>query len=217
MSLQRRLQLLAWAAANKAWIIEDDYDSEYRYSGPPLASLQGLDRADCTIYVGTLSKVLFPGLRLGYMVAPLALVDPLVRAKAVTDRHTAIVPQMTLADFIAGGHFARHIKRTREANAERRDALLRGLHGSLADHLVSRPSDTGLELCVHFRRKRSEAAVIEAGRANGIELRGLGHYVDAGAGSECAVKPGLLLGFASISPEEIQRGVSILTRILHGA
>ncbi len=217
MSLPRRLQLLAWAAANKAWIIEDDYDSEYRYTGPPLASLQGLDRADCTIYVGTLSKVLFPGLRLGYMVAPLALVDPLVRAKAVTDRHTAIVAQMTLADFIAGGHFARHIKRTREANAERRAALLGGLDGSLGEHLAWRPSDTGLELCVHFRRRRSEAAVVEAGLANGIELRALGHYVDAGAGSECAVKPGLLLGFASIRPDEIRRGVDILTRILQGA
>jgi GntR family transcriptional regulator/MocR family aminotransferase len=214
MSLQRRLALLAWAAANKAWVIEDDYDSEYRYSGPPLASLQGLDRADCTIYVGTLSKVLFPGLRLGYMVAPLALVDPLVRAKAVTDRHTAITPQMVLADFIAGGHFARHIKRTREANAERRAALLAGVQGPLADHLAWRPSDTGLELCVHFRRRRSEAAVIEAGLANGIELRGLGHYADANAPRECAVKPGLLLGFASIKPPEIARGVEILARIL---
>ncbi len=217
MSLQRRLALLAWAQANKAWVIEDDYDSEYRYTGPPLASLQGLDRADCTVYVGTLSKVLFPGLRLGYMVAPLALVEPLVRAKAVTDRHTAIMPQMVLADFIAGGHFARHIKRTREANAERRAVLLDGVHGALADHLAWRPADTGLELCVHFRRKLGEAAVIEAGVANGIELRGLGHYVDANAGKACAIKPGLLLGFASIAPAEIKRGVDILGRILNSA
>lgn len=214
MSLQRRLALLAWAAANKAWVIEDDYDSEYRYTGPPLASLQGLDRADSTIYVGTLSKVLFPGLRLGYMVAPPALVDPLVRAKAVTDKHTAIVPQMVLADFIAGGHFARHIKRVREANGERRMALLHGLQGRLAEHLVCGPADTGLELCVHFRRKRSEAAVVEAGLANGIELRALSYYANPRAGKACAVRPGLLLGFASIAPPEIRQGIAVLERIL---
>ncbi len=176
-----------------------------------------MDQADCTVYVGTLSKVLFPGLRLGYVVAPLALVEPLVRAKAVTDRHTAIMPQMVLADFIAGGHFARHIKRTREANAERRAALLAGVQGPLADHLAWRQSDTGLELCVHFRRRLREAAVIEAGLAHGIELRGLGHYADASAPKECAVKPGLLLGFASIKPPEIARGVEILARILRTA
>ncbi|UUZ56441.1 PLP-dependent aminotransferase family protein [Massilia sp. H-1] len=102
MALQRRLELLQWAGANRAWIVEDDYDSEYRYTGPPLASLQSLDRTDCTVYVGTLSKVLFPGLRLGYVVAPPALVEPVVRAKAVMDRHNAIVPQMVLADFMAG-------------------------------------------------------------------------------------------------------------------
>jgi GntR family transcriptional regulator/MocR family aminotransferase len=217
MSLQRRLALLAWAAANKAWVIEDDYDSEYRYTGPPLASLQGLDRADCTVYVGTLSKVLFPGLRLGYMVAPLALVDPLVRAKVVIDKNTAIVPQMVMADFIAGGHFARHIKRTREANAERRAALLDGIQGRLAEHLVCGPADTGLELCVHFRRKRSEAAVVEAGLAAGIELRGLSYYANPSAGKECAIRPGLLLGFAAVTPKEIQHGINVLERILRSS
>ncbi len=217
MSLQRRLALLEWAAANKAWVIEDDYDSEYRYTGPPLASLQSLDRADCTVYVGTLSKVLFPGLRLGYLVAPQALVDPLVRAKAVTDRHTSIVPQMVLADFIAGGHFSRHIKRTREVNAERRAILLDAVQGKLAEHLQWRPSETGLELCVHFRRKLKEAAIIQAGLEQGIELRGLSHYADAGAGKRCAVPPGLILGFASIKPPELRQGIDVLARILDRA
>jgi GntR family transcriptional regulator / MocR family aminotransferase len=127
MSLPRRLALLAWAAQQKAWVVEDDYDSEYRYTGAPLASLQSLDRAGCVVYVGTLSKVLFPGLRLGYMVAPPALAEALVQAKSVADRHTAIVPQMALADFIAEGHFGRHIRRTHDSNAERRDLLLRGI------------------------------------------------------------------------------------------
>ncbi|MGH8809689.1 MAG: PLP-dependent aminotransferase family protein, partial [Noviherbaspirillum sp.] len=112
MSLQRRLELLAWAAQNKAWVVEDDYDSEYRYTGPPLASLQSLDKAGCVIYVGTLSKVLFPGLRLGYLAVPPALAEAFAQGKAIIDRHTAIVPQMVLADFITEGHFMRHIKRT---------------------------------------------------------------------------------------------------------
>ncbi|MGH8856076.1 MAG: PLP-dependent aminotransferase family protein, partial [Telluria sp.] len=145
MSLARRLALLRWAADHKAWIIEDDYDSEYRYTGPPLASLQSLDRAGSVIYTGTLSKVLFPGLRLGYVVAPPALSGALANARAVIDRHSAIVPQMVLADFIAGGHFARHIRRTRDAYAERRAALLEAIEGRLAGRLRCGPSDAGLD------------------------------------------------------------------------
>jgi GntR family transcriptional regulator / MocR family aminotransferase len=214
MSLQRRLELLAWAAANKAWVIEDDYDSEYRYTGAPLASLQSLDRADCVLYVGTLSKVLFPGLRLGYLVVPPALADAVVRAKAAIDRHTAIVPQMVLADFIAAGHFGRHIKRSRDAYALRRATLVNGIDKYLSTQLVCGPSDTGLDLCVHFRRRRSEAALVKAGREAGIELRALSHYSDASAPPECASAPGLLLGFAAIAPDEIGHGLSVLRQLL---
>lgn len=214
MTLQRRLELLRWAAANKAWIIEDDYDSEYRYTGPPLASLQSLDSADCTVYVGTLSKVLFPGLRLGYIVAPQALVEPIVRAKSVVDRHNAIVPQMVLADFIAGGHFGRHIKRTREAYAERRHALLTGIEAQLGDELRCGPSDAGLDLCVHFRRRRDEHAVTQAALARGIEMRPLSYYANRVAVPECAVDPGLVLGFSAVTPADIGAGLKALRAIL---
>lgn len=214
MSLQRRLALLRWAGANKAWIIEDDYDSEYRYTGPPLASLQSLDRAGCVLYVGTLSKVLFPGLRLGYVVAPPALAPAVVRAKAVIDRHSGIVPQMVLADFMAGGHFTRHIKRTRAAYAERRAALLAGLAGPLADDLACGPSDAGLDLSVAFRRGHDEAAVVRAARERGIEVRPLGYYASPAATPACAVVPGLVLGFAAIPPAEIAHGVSVLADVL---
>jgi GntR family transcriptional regulator/MocR family aminotransferase len=139
MSLARRLQLLRWAEAKRAWIVEDDYDSEYRYTGPPLASLQSLDRSGSVIYVGTLSKVLFPGLRLGYIVAPPALAEPLARAKAVVDRHNPIVPQAVLADFIQEGHFARHIRRTREAYGERRIAMLEAIDSRLQRRAGLRP------------------------------------------------------------------------------
>ena len=214
MTLQRRLELLRWAGANKAWIVEDDYDSEYRYTGPPLASLQGLDSADCTVYVGTLSKVLFPGLRLGYIVAPPALVDPLVRAKSVMDRHTAIVPQMVLADFMAGGHFGRHIKRTREAYGERRLALLNGIEAQLADELACGPSDCGLDLCVQFRRPLDQDKVALAALAAGIEVRPLSYYASRVATPECATAPGLVLGFSAIAPPEIAHGLTVLAKVL---
>ncbi|MES2071776.1 MAG: PLP-dependent aminotransferase family protein [Pseudomonadota bacterium] len=220
MSLQRRLELLSWAGANKAWIIEDDYDSEYRYSGPTLASLQSLDSAGCVIYVGTLSKVLFPGLRLGYMVVPAGLVDAITQAKAVTDKHTAMVPQMVLADFISEGHFNRHIKRTRELYAERRHVLLQALDAELAGHLACGPSDAGLDLAVHFCRQGSTAAdelrIAQAGLKAGIELRPLGHYdfhaLQSGPVSRHA--PGLLLGFSSIPVDEIRHGVATLAQIM---
>ncbi|MES2296184.1 MAG: PLP-dependent aminotransferase family protein [Pseudomonadota bacterium] len=214
MSLQRRLDLLAWAAAKQAWVVEDDYDSEYRYTGAPLASLQSLDRFDSVLYVGTLSKVLFPGLRLGYLVVPPALAEPFARAKAAIDRHSAIVPQMTLAAFIEAGHFGRHIKRTREAYAERRATLIDGLERSLGEHLICGPADTGLDLCVHFRRRRGEAALVKAGSAHGIELRALSHYADPAAPPACASAPGLLLGFAAIAPAEIRHGLAVLTRLM---
>lgn len=214
MTLQRRLELLRWAATHQAWIIEDDYDSEYRYTGPPLASLQGLDRADCTLYVGTLSKVLFPGLRLGYVVVPPALVEPLVHAKAVIDRHNAIVPQMVMADFMAAGHFGRHIKRSREAYAERRQALLDGIAAHLSGELDCGPSDSGLDLCVHFRRSLDEQMVVQAGARQGIELRPLAYYANPAATPECATRPGLVLGFSALSVPEIAHGVQVLARVL---
>ncbi|MES2902529.1 MAG: PLP-dependent aminotransferase family protein [Pseudomonadota bacterium] len=214
MSLQRRLELLRWAAASKAWIIEDDYDSEYRYNGPPLASLQSLDSAGCTVYVGTMSKVLFPGLRLGYIVAPPALVEPVVRAKAVLDRHNAIVPQMVLADFMAEGHFGRHIRRTRQAYGERREALLSGIERHLAGELRCGPTDTGLDLCVFLRRRLDDEAVAQAALARGLELRPLSYYASRVATPECAVDPGLLLGFAAVTPVEIASAVKLLAKVL---
>jgi len=221
MSLARRLELLRWAASRRAWVIEDDYDSEYRYTGPPLASMQSLDRAGCVVYVGTLSKVLFPALRLGYVVAPPALAEPLARAKAVVDMHHAMLPQAALADFIAEGHFMRHIRRTREAYAERRAALMDALDNRLGERLARGPADGGLDLCTHFRpdRKRRiahEAQVARAAAEAGIELRPLGYYANAAATPECAVAPGLLLGFSAVRPEAIRPGVEALARVIEG-
>ncbi|WP_234814888.1 PLP-dependent aminotransferase family protein [Noviherbaspirillum denitrificans] len=211
MSLTRRLDLLAWAKENKAWIVEDDYDSEYRYTGPPLASLQSLDQTGSVIYVGTLSKVLFPGLRLGYMVLPPALVDAFVQARAIMDRHAAIVPQIVLADFITEGHFGRHIKRTREAYAERRIALLDAIGTHLAGHLVAGAADAGLQLSATFIRRRDDEALVRRAREKGIESRALsGFYLDR----DNARLSGLVLGFAPISVEDIRRAAPALRDVL---
>ncbi|MCS0581119.1 PLP-dependent aminotransferase family protein [Massilia pinisoli] len=217
MSLRRRLELLRWAEANRAWIVEDDYDSEYRHTGPPLASLQSLDRAGCVIYVGTLSKVLFPALRLGYVVAPPALAAALARAKAVVDRHSPIVPQATLADFIAGGHFARHIRRTRDAYGERRQALIDALDARLGSRVRQGPSDAGLDLCVHFTEPLAEEAVAQHARDLGVDVRTLGYYTNPQAGADCAIAPGLLLGFSAFAPDVLRAGVDDLARAIERA
>jgi GntR family transcriptional regulator / MocR family aminotransferase len=215
MSLKRRLELLAWAAKNKMWIVEDEYDSEYRYTGPPVASLQSLDNAGCVLYVGTLSKVLFPGLRLGYLVVPPALVDAFTRGKAAIDRHTATMPQIVLADFISEGHFMRHIKRTREAYAERRAVLISAIDTHLSDELTLGPTDSGFHIATAFRRKLDDKAISRATMGKGVEVRALTPYYDALGLPEHEVTPsGLLLGFAAATPEEIRRAAPVLRNVL---
>ena len=218
MNLQRRLELLAWAAGNKAWIVEDEYDSEYRYTGRPLASLQSLDKAGCVIYVGTLSKVLFPGLRLGYLVAPPALVEAFAQAKAVVDRHTSIVPQIVLADFISEGHFQRHIRRTREVYAERKSVLLDALGTHLADTFHIGPADAGMHLAMAFQQHRDDRAVAQAALEKGIEVRALsGFYATEMRRSLRPQTPsGLVLGFAASPDDDIRRGVVKLREVLEG-
>ena len=126
MAMSRREELLKWATANDSWIIEDDYDSEFRYSGRPQPALQGMtDGGNRVIYLGTFSKVLFPSLRLGYMVVPEELVDAFLTARSLSDRHQSTLDQAILTDFIVDGHFMRHIRRSRVAYAERQECTAR--------------------------------------------------------------------------------------------
>ena len=155
----------------------------------------------------------------GARVAPLPLVESSVQAKAVIDRHTAIVPQLVLADFIAEGHFKRHIRRTRDAYAERRAALLAALDAELADQLVCGPSDAGLDVAVYFKQPHDEVAIAAAALARGIEVRPLSHYAStlANAVPAYSQSQGLLLGFASVPVAEIRRSVAVLRQVLQEA
>lgn len=216
MSLPRRLELLAWAARHKAWVVEDDYDSEYRYDGAPLASLQSLDKTGCVIYVGTLSKILFPGLRLGYLVLPPALVSSFARGKAVMDRHTCTVQQRVLADFMSEGHFARHIKRTREIYAERHETLLSALGTELGGDIDLAAVDSGLHVAFAFRRRLDDIELESAAAKRGIEVRALSRlYAPQESTTLRADTPsGLLLGFASVPAEDTRAAVKALSGVL---
>lgn len=148
MPISRRLQLLDWAARNGSWIVEDDYDGEFRYESMPISSLQGLDSNSRVVYIGTFSKVLFPALRLGYVVVPADLMDAFLRVRLAMDISPAAFPQTVLADFIEEGHFSRHIRRMRVLYRERRDALVHHLKDKFGSRIEIRGEQAGMHLCV---------------------------------------------------------------------
>jgi GntR family transcriptional regulator/MocR family aminotransferase len=202
MSVSRRLQLLDWARRSGAWIVEDDYDSEYRYGSPPIASLQGLDSDSRVLYVGTFSKVLFPSLRLGYVVVPRDLVGRFAAVRDATDIFPATLPQAVLADFIREGHFARHLRRMRALYAERRAALVSGLREELGGALEPVGDEAGMHLVARL------ASGIDDRPAAARAARG---DVWAMPLSSCylgrAERKGFVLGFGGTSRAEISRGV----------
>jgi len=173
MPLSRRLALLQWAQENNAIIIEDDYDSEFRYSGRPTPALQGLDSYGQVLYVGTFSKVMFPSLRLGYIVLPPALVPIFRRSKWLQDRQCSILEQQALTDFISAGHMAKHIRRMRSIYASRRDALIQGLH-KLADKgsetIDILGDESGLHVMAKLPLRQSDQAVIAQAKSRDVTL-----------------------------------------------
>src|SRR4051794_27308303 len=176
MSLSRRLALLDWARRADAWLLEDDYDSEYRYTGRPLPALQGLDRDRRTIYLGTFSKVLFPSLRLGYLVVPADLVAAFVAARALADRHPPSIEQAALADFITEGHFARHIRRTRALYAERQAALLAAADRELAGLIELPPAEAGMHLVGWLPPGANDAEASYCAARAGVDAPALSAY-----------------------------------------
>ncbi len=210
MSLERRLALLAWAARAKAWIIEDDYDSEFRYPGPAIASLQGLDRADRVIYVGTFSKTVFPALRLGYLIVPPHLVDRFARTRLAVDHLAPTLEQAALADFIEEGHFTRHLRRMRSAYSERQSALLTAAERECGDMMTIEPADAGMHAIGWLSmRGADDQAISERALALGIEAPALSSYC---AGIK--LPPALLLGFAAIRPRTMAPALRKLRSVL---
>ncbi len=202
MDFNRRLQLLRWAEENKSWIIEDDYDSEFRYSGDPVMSLQGIDRAERVIYVGTFSKVLFPGLRLGYMVVPMNLVEPIHALRAHADRGSPSFEQIVLNDYIREGHFTRHIRRMRKIYTNKREALLKALRGHLGNIIGINDCGAGLHIVVRLPEGVDDNIVSLALRTRGYEVPALSSYA--------LVKPkygGLLFGITALDDEEMDGAV----------
>ncbi len=209
MSLTRRLELLAWAREAGAWIVEDDYDSEYRYAGRPLASLQGLDTEGRVIYIGTFSRALFPSLRLGYIVVPSDLVEAFTAAQAFAAYHSPLIEQDVLAEFIAEGHFARHLRRMRSLYEERQKILIESASRELDGLLDVRPSEAGMHLIGWLPDGIGDRAA---------SLIAVEHKVDAPPLSfyciETKLRGGLLLGYTGISEREIRVGARRLAAAL---
>src|SRR5690606_16249125 len=173
MSMQRRLAMIQWAHRSGAWIIEDDYDSEYRYSGHPIPSLQGLDGGNRVLYIGTFSKVLFPALRIGFIVAPDQLVQPLKAARAVSGRHGSAIDQEVLARFILDGQLGRHIRRMRRIYRERLEALRAACREYLDGFLTLEPAVSGLQLVGWLPEGTDDHAFSRKAEAAGIVLPNL--------------------------------------------
>ena len=209
MPLERRLALLTWAREAGAYLIEDDYDSEYRFSGQPVPALQGLDKSGSVVFLGSFSKVLFPSLRLGYLVLPEKLLDPLLVLRFGVDLHPPGLTQAILCDFISGGHLARHIRRMRGLYAERlatlQDVAPRYMDGLLA---IS-PIQAGLATVGFLRSGITSSQAEAAATSHGIEALGLDRFALRRSAAQ-----GLLLGFAAFDERQIRRGIVTLASAL---
>ena len=211
MSAARRLQLLEWAHRSGAWVVEDDYDSEYRYESMPIASLQGLDGGARVIYIGTFSKTLFPSLRIGYIVMPHCLVDRFVAVRRACDLCPPHLYQAALASFLEEGHFARHVRKTRLLYAERRQALVHALHREFAEEIEILGAEAGMHLVIALRFRLDDRELSLRAAQDHLFLWPLSTaYLSANA------RQGFILGFASTKSAEMGRHVKRLRNVLAG-
>jgi len=209
MSATRRMLLLNWAASSGAWIIEDDYDSEYRFGSRPIASLQGLDTDSRVIYIGTFSKVMFPALRLGYMVVPKDLLPAFSAARDAADIFSSTLYQAVMTDFIREGHFARHIRRMRMLYMDRRTTLIKAIQSQMGDLLEVIGDAAGMHLLALLPPGIDDAAVSRHAAQRRISVMPL---------SSCCLKPptrgGLILGYGGANAQQIHEGIRKLRMIV---
>ena len=208
MSLRRRLALLEWARKAGVMIFEDDYDSEYRYSGRPVPALQGLDRAGVVIFGGSFSAVMFPAMRLGYLVVPSEMVDVFAAAQSVSTHHPPLLGQAVLCDFIREGHFARHIRKMREVYAERLGVLMKGAREKLDGLVEISNVEAGLQTIGWLPEGTLATDVATAASKRNVEVIPLQRY-----GHGRVRGNGIVLGFAAVEPRELRRGVDELARV----
>jgi GntR family transcriptional regulator / MocR family aminotransferase len=209
MSASRRFALLDWAARNEAWILEDDYDSEFRYVSRPVGALQGMDARDRVIYIGTFSKALFPAVRVGYVVVPPPLWSRFLQSRFAFDVFTPTLYQRALTEFLQQGHFARHLRRMRSAYLERRDALLRGLAQYCGDQVGVHNSDAGLHVTVLLRNGvDDEDLAVRLGRRGVAMLPLSTSYLGP------TRRQGLLLGFGCAPPQQLLEATRVLGDVL---
>ena len=209
LSLPRRLELLEFAARKKAWIVEDDYDSEFRYSRAPLPSLQGMDSSERVIYVGSTSKALFPSLRIGFAVLPLSIMNQFGELKSAVDEYGPLIDQATLAEFIESGAFYGHIRRSRREYSLRLEMLLDS--AAKFDLPLSFPhADGGMNLAGFLNRAGEDSAFSRKLQKRGLEIPALSRYSLRGKSM------GLLFGFTAFEPGVIRRSIQLASQVLHG-
>jgi GntR family transcriptional regulator / MocR family aminotransferase len=209
MSFRRRTGLIDFARANDAVVFEDDYNAEFRFTGPPLPCLQGLDNSGRVIYAGTMSKILYPSLRLGYLVAPEQLVDSLARIRSVIDQHSPAIDQATLARFITEGFFLSHVKRMRKLYAERREFFIKEFNKLLSDRFILQIPEAGLNFVAWLRCDADFARVARVRAEIGIKPSPLSFYC-----IQAKLKPAFVFGFAAWTPAQIRESLLRLASAL---
>jgi GntR family transcriptional regulator / MocR family aminotransferase len=216
LPIGRRLELLQWAKRHGAWIIEDDYDGEFRYGQRPIDALQSIDGDGRVIYIGTFSKALSPQLRLGYLVLPLELVPVFRQAKRLADRHAPVLEQRVLAALIDGGAYERHVRCMRRENERRRAALLDAITRYLPRdvHVIGTAAGLHVVLWLPFMRSQNEPALVASAREKGVGVYPVTPLFDTRRALTQPRQAGLILGYASLTIEQIQQGILTLASVI---
>jgi GntR family transcriptional regulator/MocR family aminotransferase len=212
MSFERRTALLDFARAQDAFVFEDDFYAEFRFTGPPLPCLQGIDNFGRVIYAGTMSKILYPSLRLGYVVAPEALIDPMIKIRSTMDQHSSAIDQATLARFITEGFFLSHIRRMRRIYAERREVFIKQFNQLLGDRFTLQVPEGGLNVVAWLKHEKDFTAINRVTREIGVRPSALSFYC-----IRATPKPAFVFGFAGWTPAQIRESLAKLASSLQKA